>query len=350
MGCRGLTVNRLSVPVGLIEFAVQEVFFYKTDHMNFRDLEYFVAVVDLGHFGRAAAHCHASQSALSLQLKKLEEELGVQLIERTNRRVVVTPTGQALAARARELLRSRQELFDEAALEVGQMPATITLGLIPTIAPYQIGPLLKEMKQAYPGTTLRIVEDITQNLVQSTARGELDAAIIATDTNDSLIAETKLGHDELLLAVARNHPLAKQALVEPKQLQDETLLLLKDGHCLSDQAISFCHANSVSTPPVSIAASIDTLKAMICAGMGVTLIPRMAVDSAPPDRCLVFLPLKPAPSRTIRVITRKTSRLGPLLAAALKGAITKGNRDCAPAAPASLAKAVRVRALPMARV
>jgi LysR family hydrogen peroxide-inducible transcriptional activator len=282
-------------------------------------------VVDLGHFGRAAAHCHASQSALSLQLQKLEAELGVQLIERTNRRVVVTPSGQALVERARDLLRLRQELLDEAALEVGQMPATITLGMIPTIAPYQIGPVLKAMKKTYSDTKLRLVEDITQNLVQGTARGEFDAAIIATDTNDSLIAETQLGHDDLLLAVARVHPLASQRQIEPRQLRGETMLLLKDGHCLSDQGISFCTAHNVGAAAVSIAASIDTLKAMICAGMGVTLIPRMAVDAAPPDKCLVFLPLKPAPSRAIRVITRKTSRLGPLLAAAMKGAMTMGN-------------------------
>jgi LysR family hydrogen peroxide-inducible transcriptional activator len=310
--------------------------------MNFRDLEYLVAVADLGHFGQAAAHCHASQSALSLQLKKLEAELGVQLIERTSRRVVVAPAGRPLVERARGILQARQELLDDAALEVGQMPVTITLGLIPTIAPYQIGPVLKAMKQAYPCTTLRIVEDITQNLVQGTARGELDAAIIATDASDSLIAETELGHDELLLAVDRAHPLAGKAQVKPKQLQGETMLLLKDGHCLSDQAISFCNANSVSAASVSIAASIDTLKAMICAGMGVTLIPRMAVASAPPDKGLVFLPLKPAPSRTIRVITRKTSRLGPLLAAALKRAMTKGNAVCVHEAPESDAKARKV--------
>jgi LysR family hydrogen peroxide-inducible transcriptional activator len=293
--------------------------------MNFRDLEYLVAVADIGHFGKAAARCHVSQSALSLQLQKLEAELGVQLIERTSRRVLVAPAGHSLVERARGILQARQELLDDAALEGGQLPAAITLGLIPTIAPYQIGPLLKTMKQAYPGTTLRIVEDITQNLVLGTARGELDAAIIATDTNDSLIAETPFGEDELLLAVDRAHPLARYAQVEPKQLRNETMLLLKDGHCLSDQTVSFCHANNIDPAPVSIAASIESLKSMICAGMGVTLIPRMAVDSSPPDKCLVFLSLKPTPSRTIRVITRKTSRLGPLMAAALKGALTKGN-------------------------
>ena len=286
--------------------------------MNFRDLEYLVAVADLRHFGQAAAQCHVSQSALSLQLQKLEKELGVQLIERTSRRVVVAPAGRALVERARGILLSKQELLDDAALEVGQMPATITLGMIPTIAPYQIGAVFRGMKQRYPGTSLRIVEDITQNLVQSTARGELDAAMVATETDDSLIAETKLGHDELLLAVARTHRLAKQAHVEPKQLQNETMLLLKDGHCLSEQAIGFCTAKRAGAALISIAASIETLKAMIRAGMGVTLIPRMAIDTALPDKSLVFLLLKPAPSRTIRLITRKTSRLGPILEAALK--------------------------------
>ncbi len=286
--------------------------------MNFRDLEYLVAVADLGHFGQAAAQCRVSQSALSLQLQKLEAELGVQLIERTSRRVVVAPAGRGLVERARGILLSKQELLDDAALEVGQMPATITLGMIPTIAPYQIGAVLRGMKQRYPRTSLRFVEDITRNLVQSTARGELDAAIIATGTDDSLIADTRLSHDELLLAVARTHRLAKQAHVEPKQLQDETMLLLKDGHCLSEQAIGFCTARRAGAALISMAASIDTLKAMIRAGMGVTLIPRMAIEAAPPDKSLVFLPLKPAPSRTIRLITRKTSRLGPLLHAALK--------------------------------
>jgi LysR family hydrogen peroxide-inducible transcriptional activator len=245
--------------------------------MNFRDLEYLVAVADLGHFGRAAERCHVSQSALSLQLQKLEAELGVQLIERTSRRVVVAPAGRPLVQRARAILQAKQELLDDAALEVGQMPATIALGLIPTIAPYQIGPILKAMKQVHPNTKLRIVEDITENLVQGAARGELDAAIIATSANDSLIAEAELGRDELLLAVDRAHPLTSQAQVNPKQLQNERMLLLKDGHCLSDQAISYCQANSVDAKPISIASSIDTLKAMICAGMGVTLIPRMAV-------------------------------------------------------------------------
>lgn len=289
--------------------------------MNFRDLEYLVAVADLGHFGHAAAHCHVSQSALSLQLQKLETELGVQLIERTSRRVVVAPAGRPLVERARHILQARQELLDDAAVEVGRMPATITLGLIPTIAPYQIGSVLKAMKAMHPGTTLRIVEDITRNLIEATARGELDAAIIATDTEDSLIEETELGRDELLLAVARAHPLAKKAPIRHHQLQGETMLLLKDGHCLSDQAINFCTANRVSAETISIAASIETLKAMISAGMGVTLIPRMAVASAPAPKGLVFLPLQPAPSRIIRVITRKTSRLGPLLAEALKSAL-----------------------------
>jgi LysR family transcriptional regulator, hydrogen peroxide-inducible genes activator len=240
----------------------------------------------------------------------------------------VSPSGRVLVERARAILQSRQELLDDAAVEIGRMPTTVTLGLIPTIAPYQLGSILKSMKQAHPGTTLRFVEDITQNLVLATVRGELDAAIIATSVNDSLIAETELGQDELRLAVARKHPLAKQPFVVPAQLDGETMLLLKDGHCLSDESIGFCTANGVAARRLSIAASIETLKAMVCAGMGITLIPRMAVDAAPPDKCLSFLPLKPAPVRTIRVITRKTSRLAPLLAAAIQEAIASGTACC----------------------
>lgn len=294
--------------------------------MNFRDLEYLVAVADLGHFGQAAARCHVSQSTLSLQLQKLEAELGVQLIERTSRRVVITATGHTFVERARAILHAQREMLDDAAMESGQVPANVTLGLIPTIAPYRLGRVLAAMKQKHPGTALHLVEDITQNLVQGTARGELDAAIVATDTNDSLIAETALGEDELLLLVGRTHPLARCREVALDQLRHDPLLLLKDGHCLRDQAVSFCKANGVGATPVSIAASIDTLKSMTRAGMGVTFIPRMAADASSRDDGLVFLPLRPAPSRTIRLITRKTSRIGPLLAAALKDAFDPGDR------------------------
>lgn len=286
--------------------------------MTFRDLEYIVAVAEHGHFGRAAAHCHASQSALSLQLQKLEAELGVQLIERTSRRVVVTATGQAFVERARHILRCRQELLDGAALEPGRMPSEVTLGMIPTIAPYLSGRVLAAMKKAHPHTRVRVVEDVTANLVQAVSRGEQDAAIIATPVEDTLLEETLLQEDEMLLALAASHPLAKKKLPTPHDFAEEPLLLLKDGHCLRDQALSFCVSKGGPTAQHSIAASIETLKALIRAGQGVTLIPKMAIDGCPKDELLRYVRLRPAPSRQIRVISRKTARVGQVLAEALR--------------------------------
>lgn len=287
--------------------------------MTFRDLEYLIAVADHGHFGQAAKSCHITQSTLSLQLQKLEAELGVQLVERTNRRVVITATGSALVERARHILRSRQELLDDAALESGHMPREITLGMIPTIAPYRIGRVLAAMKKAYPSTLVRVVEDVTQNLVQSVARGELDAVIIATATQDSLLEETPLHEDEMLLAISATHPLAKKRVLAPHDVAGEPLLLLKDGHCLRDQALNFCTAQRGPTNHHSSATSIETLKALIRAGQGVTLIPRMAIEGTAPDATLRFVRLDPVPTRQIRIITRKTSRLGRLIVAALAG-------------------------------
>lgn len=285
--------------------------------MTFRDLEYLVAVADLGHFGRAAARCHASQSALSLQLQKLEAGLGVQLVERTNRRVVITPTGLALVARARHLLQGRQELLDEAALDAGQAPREVTVGMIPTIAPYQLGGMLAAMRAAHPDTIVRVVEDVTSALVQSVARGELDAAILATPVDDTLLEETPLMEDEMLLAVAAGHSLARRKVATPQDLAREKLLLLRDGHCLRDQALSFCAALGGMPAHHSVATSIETLKALIRAGQGVTLMPRMAVREGTSCEGLAYVPVRPAPKRLIRIVTRRTSRLGRLLAAAL---------------------------------
>jgi LysR family hydrogen peroxide-inducible transcriptional activator len=285
--------------------------------MTFRELEYLVAVADHGHFGRAARHCHASQSALSLQLQKMEAQLGTQLVERTNRRVVITPTGAAIVDRARHILQSRQELLDDAAIEAGQMPKQVTVGMIPTIAPYRIGKVLATMKKAHPHTSVRIVEDITANLIQAVCRGEVDAAILATAVTDSLLEETALHEDEMLLTLATTHRLANQKEVSPRDIADDPLLLLKDGNCLSDQVVSFCTLKRGPTERHSIAASIETLKALIRAGQGVTLIPRMAMEAYGKDPSLRYVRLNPSPSRLIRIVTRKTSRLGRLLVKAL---------------------------------
>ncbi len=286
--------------------------------MTFRDLEYLVAVADHGHFGRAAESCHATQSTLSLQLQKLEAELGVQLVERTNRRVVVTPTGQLLVERARQILRSRQELLDDAAIESGQMPREITLGMIPTIAPYLLHRVLPAMRREHPGTRVRIMEDVTTALERGVAQGELDAAIIATPVTDTLLEDAALMEDELLLAVPESHEWAlRRRRLNPAAMEGDRLLLLKDGHCLKDQVLGYCSAQGAVSGHESVAASIATLMELIRQGEGVTLVPRMAVDSMGAAPGVAFLKLDPTPSRTVRLITRKTSRLGRFLTATL---------------------------------
>lgn len=288
--------------------------------MNFRDLEYLVAVAEHGHFGQAAKACHVSQSTLSLQLQKLEADLGVQLVERTNRRVVVTRSGLAFVSRARGILRARQEMLDEVAIEAGQMPREITLGMIPTIAPYRLGAVLSAMKQACPETAVRVVEDVTQALEKGVAQGDLDAAILATPTVDSLLEEAVLMEDELLLAVPAGHSLAaSKRRVVPERMSGDKLLLLRDGHCLRDQALDFCTAHGGGGPHESIATSIETLIALIRHGAGVTLMPKMAIEERPHVEGVMFLKLDPRPVRTIRLITRKTSRLGRVLAQVLMG-------------------------------
>lgn len=286
--------------------------------MNFRDLEYLVAVAEHGHFGQAAKACHVSQSTLSLQLQKLEADLGVQLVERTNRRVVVTRSGLVFVSRARGILRARQEMLDEVALEAGQMPGEITLGMIPTIAPYRLGAVLSAVKLACPEMSVRVVEDVTQALEKGVAQGDLDAAITATPTVDSLLEEAVLMEDELLLAVPAGHSLAaSKRRVVPERMSGDKLLLLKDGHCLRDQALDFCTAHGGSGLHESIATSIETLIALIRHGEGVSLMPKMAIAERPKVEGVMFLRLDPSPVRTVRLITRKTSRLGQVLARVL---------------------------------
>lgn len=286
--------------------------------MTFRDLEYLVAVARLAHFGRAAEQCHVSQSALSLQLQKLEREIGAQLFERTNRRVVITEAGKEVVRRAQDLLQGRRGLLDAARHFSGGLPATVTIGAIPTIAPYVFPDLQAAFRRRFPATTLRFDEEVTAGLVVAVANGELDAGILATPLEDTLLEEIELFEEPFLLAVSTQHPLAKKRGVSPKDLTAERLLLLKHTHCLREQVIGFCSAHRVAGNQQSAAASIGTLLALVRSNNGVTLIPQMAaatVSKLPGIRCLpVVLP----PTRLVRVIFRKTSQVGRRVAEAVR--------------------------------
>ncbi len=286
--------------------------------MNFRDLEYLVAVVRLTHFGKAAEECHVSQSALSLQLQKLEQEIGVKLLERTSRRVVVTEAGKEAARRAQELLQGRRDLLDAVRPCNSGLPMTVRAGAIPTVAPFIFARLQTRFHERYPETTLQFDEDVTELLVPAVAGGQVDAAILATAPEDSLIEELDLFDEPFLLATPTGHPLAEQRAITPVDITPYRLLQLKHTHCLQEQVINFCSNHKLSTTHLPTASSIATLLVLVQAGVGLTLIPQMAVRSAeslPGIRCL---PLSPAPTRKIRVIYRKTSTVGRRLAEAVR--------------------------------
>ena len=292
--------------------------------MNFRDLEYLVAVARLSHFGRAAEQCNVSQSALSIQLQKLEGEMGVQLLERTSRSVVVTQIGKEVVRRAQELLQQKQEMIDTACNPDGSLPALARIGAIPTIAPYMLGEIQIAFRKSYPATTLNFDELVTERLTLAIVRGELDVGILATPVKDTLLGEIKLLEESFHLAVPARHSLSKNKTISPEQISaDERLLLLKDSHCLREQVIGFCSNHRVPGIRQSVATSIETLLSFVRAGVGITLIPEMAIPSNGKLPGVRFLPVSPPPLRCIRVIFRKTSQTGQLLAKSIASSMDK---------------------------
>jgi len=286
--------------------------------MNFRDLEYLVAVARLAHFGKAAEACHVSQSALSLQLQKLEREMGVQLLERTSRQVVVTETGWEVVRRAREILQGKQDLLDAARHFEGGLPEKVRIGAIPTIAPFLFGALQAAFQTRYPETTPVFDEEVTERLIPAVVSGELEAGILATPLSDTLLDELIMFEEPFLLALPRKHRLAKRDQVTPKEFESDPLLLLKDTHCLREQVVDFCTTHHVNGSRQSAAASISTLLALIRSNGGITLLPCMATGKGAPLTGIRCIPISPAPTRRIRVIFRKTSKVGRRLSEAMK--------------------------------
>lgn len=295
--------------------------------MNFRDLEYLVAVARLSHFGRAAEECHVSQSALSLQLQKLERELGVQLLERTSRKVVVTEIGEEVVRRAGEILQARQELMDTAAYLHGGLPATVKIGAIPTIAPYFLAQLHALFAEKFPDIETAFDEEVTERLTKAVAQGDLDAGILATPLEDSLLDEIHLFEEPFLLAVPTSHPLSGAKEAGPKDLAKERLLLLKDTHCLREQVHGFCTAHRVKSSRQSVASSIATLLSLVRSGGGITLVPEMATGGVTNLDGVECVPISPRPTRQIRVIFRKTSRIGRRLAEAVRECVGPNGVD-----------------------
>lgn len=283
--------------------------------MNLRDLRYLVALADLKHFGRAAAASFVSQPTLSTQIKKLEDELGVALVERTPRRVMLTEVGRAVAARARGVLNEIDAIKELARRTKDPESGTLRLGLFPTLGPYYLPHAVPTLRARFPRLELLLVEEKTPELLRQLNDGKLDAALLALPLHEDRLHAELLFEEPFVLAVPRGHRLSKQATLKLADLNDERLLLLEDGHCLRDQALDVCHRAGAEERDGFRATSLETLRQMVAAHVGITLLPTLAVKPPVPRSAdIALLRFRDtAPSRRIALVWRKTSALAPFL-------------------------------------
>jgi LysR family hydrogen peroxide-inducible transcriptional activator len=277
-------------------------------NVTIRQLRYFDALARHGHFRRAAEACAISQPALSMQIKELEDALGGVLLERNARQVSLTRFGEELADRVRDILRSVDELGDFARASQDRLAGRLRIGMIPTIAPYLLPKVIENLARMHPEIDIHVRETLTPKLIQEVAEGRLDTAIVALPVSEPSLTEVALFRENFLLV--RPGEDARTPVPSHERLREMRLLLLEEGHCFRDQALAFC--NMQSSPPREVldASSLSTLVQMVGAGIGVTLIPEMAVEvetrSAPVS---VARFRNPQPSRTIGMVWRKTSPL-----------------------------------------
>jgi LysR family transcriptional regulator, hydrogen peroxide-inducible genes activator len=274
--------------------------------MNLQDLRYLVALAEHRHFGRAAEACHVSQPTMSNQIRKLEQELGDNLLERTNKRVDLTPVGAQILHHARQALIHTGQMEALARAARDPLVGPLKLGVIPTLAPYLMPIILKPLRDAYPGLVIELWEDQTHVLVDSLRNHRLDAALLATPSDSPEITEIPHFEEPLVAALPPGHRFAGNKSVSEKDLAQE-LLVLADGHCLANQALAACGARAASqrTPLQASmqAATLETLVNLVAAGYGSTLVPALAAGSLR-HLDIVLLPLTGNSSRTIRLASR----------------------------------------------
>src|SRR5580698_1455718 len=276
--------------------------------VTLRQLRYFDALARHVHFGRAAEACAISQPALSMQIKELEEALGGVLLERSARQVALTKLGEEAVQRVRGILRSVDELGDFARASRDRLVGRLRIGMIPTIAPYLLPKVIGNLNRMHPELELHVRETLTAKLIHELAEGRLDTAIVALPVSEPSLVEVALFSEYFLLV----RPGEDEGAPVPssKALRAMRLLLLEEGHCFRDQALSFCKMQSSPPREVLDATSLSTLVQMVGAGIGVTLIPEMAVAVETRSASVSVARFKnPQPSRTIGMIWRKTSPL-----------------------------------------
>ena len=288
--------------------------------IKLKDLRYLVAVADCRHFGHAAERCFVSQPTLSAQLKKLEDYLGIQLIERQPNNVSLTEAGEQIVARARRILEASDEVVTLARSHRDPLAGRLRVALLPTIGPYLLPRVAQPLRKSMPRLQLQLYEYQTGPMLEKLQAGDLDVGILALPVNMEGLDARELYVEPFILAVPDQHKLARRDTVRIDDLKGETLLLLEDGHCLRDQALEVCSRIGVQEKQDFRATSLETLRQMVATGAGVTLLPELACRGAYGNaKGVTIRPFaKPAPVRHVGAIWRKTSARRPAIEAMCK--------------------------------
>lgn len=284
--------------------------------MNLRDLKYLLALAEHRHFGKAAAASFVSQPTLSTQIKKLEDELGVTLVERAPRKVMLTAVGEEIARRAERIVADTQALREVARRSADPETGSLRLGAFPTLAPYLLPHLVPLLHQRFPKLELLLVEEKSDLLLAQLRHGKLDAALLALPIVDDSLHAEPLFEEPFLLAAPAQHRLSHSSALTLDALADQTLLLLEDGHCLREQALDVCRLAGAQEKSEFRATSLETLRQMVAAGVGLTLLPALSVAPplVQPDGLTLTAFQAPVPHRQIGLVWRKSSAISGLLA------------------------------------
>ena len=276
--------------------------------VSFKQLRYFIAVVQTGHFGAAAEQCAVTQPALSMQIQDLEKELGLQLLERGRKGVSLTAGGREIAVRAARVLADVNDLVDSARQFAGSFSGTLRFGAIPSIAPYLLPQLLPLIRATYPDLDLRLRETQTQTLLDELVDGALDVVLLALPAEHAGIETAPLFDDRFLLALPASRKVSESLRATPELLRHDRLLLLEEGHCLREQALAFCHLRKVQSIDMFGASSLSTIVQMVSNGLGLTLLPELSLELETRRADIRVLRFNdPEPQRVVGLAWRETS-------------------------------------------
>lgn len=275
--------------------------------MNIRDLEYLISLAEYKHFRRAADACNVSQPTLSGQIRKLEDELGTILLERTSRKVLFTQAGLALVDQAKAVLREVKVLKEMASNQGKEMSGPLHVGILPTLGPYLSPIIVPAMKEAFPELELYLYELQTSQLVDQLSAGQLDCGILAFVKESEPFIEVPLFNEEILLATSNKHEWASKKQLPIAELKDKELLFLDDGHCLRTQTLDYCLSVGAKESSHFKATNLETLRNMVAANVGISLIPKLAAKETSGVNYISFC--EPKPYRSIGLIYRPGSPL-----------------------------------------